>query len=580
MKHLSNSVKLLCLALTLLLCLPILTACSGGEQQKDTTQEATQEITTGQTISETPATQQPTTQETPTEDTSVEQPTTQEEITTQEPTTEQETTEPAEPQLLTSLSFSMLPSDINLSKYLTNPNQCTSSLVADGENGQLLALTASSITDPGSSDPYVYFKHAQLVKDLGYVAVDTREYPYLVLRVRGQGLTGGIFSFYGYNTKTPSGTGVTGQVDYPLQDTEDWQYLWIDLSKYDKNLSLLRFDMENMAGADGEVLYISDMTFFADKQESLAYMPSDTYPIVEQTAENYVARIMSFNVQVESGSKVRADIRADMLRSLLDEYMPDSIGLQEVTPLWDGMMKNYIFNDSYACVGEPRAAGQEASLIYYRTDKYELLDSGTFWLSDTPDVSGSKYEESKYIRICTWAHLRDRVTGNEYVHVNTHLDNLGGSDGRSLRKKQIIVILKFLQRFDGIPMVMTGDLNQAAVNAEGTQYSVYKTLTGVKSFTLDDGTEAFSRFSNARYDAPDNMPEGICATMVASHDPNGTKYNPAKEPIDYVLYTKDSLTALSYKIRLYDRCGMYLSDHLPVISEIKFAPTPPAEESN
>ena len=123
-------------------------------------------------------------------------------------------------------------------------------------------------------------------------------------------------------------------------------------------------------------------------------------------------------------------------------------------------------------------------------------------------------------------------------------------------------------------MVMTGDLNQAAVNSEGKQYAVYKTLTGAKAFKLDDGTEAFSRFSNARYEAPDNMPEGICATMVASHDPNGTKYNPAKEPIDYVLYTKDTLTALSYKIRLFDRCGMYLSDHLPVISEIRFAPTP------
>lgn len=574
MKHLSNSVKLFSLALALLFCLPILAACDGGEQQKGTTQAPTEEISTQEIKTEAPETQQETTNEPDTEQTSTEQPTTQPEATTQEPT------EPAEPQLLTSLSFSMLPSDINLSKYLTSPHQCTSSLVPDNEGGQLLALTTSSITDPGTSDPYVYFKYAQLIKDLGYKAVDTREYPYLVLRVRGQGLTGGIFSFYGYSTKTPSGTGVTGQVDYHLQNIEDWQYLWINLAKYDKNLPLLRFDMENMAGADGEVLYISDMIFFADKEESLAYMPSDTYPIVEQTAENYVAKIMSFNVQVESGSKVRADIRADMLRSLLDEYMPDSIGLQEVTPLWDGMMKNYVFNDSYACVGEPRAAGQEASLIYYRTDKYELLDSGTFWLSDTPDVPGSKFEASLYIRICTWAHLRDRVTGNEYVHVNTHLDNLGGSDGRSLRKKQIIVILKFLQRFDGIPMVMTGDLNQAAVNAEGTQYSVYKTLTGVKSFTLDDGTEAFSRFSNARYEAPDNMPEGMCATMVASHDPNGTKYNPAKEPIDYVLYTKDSLTALSYKIRLYDRCGMYLSDHLPVISEIKFAPTPPAEESN
>lgn len=558
--------KLSCLLLALLLCLPLLAACNNEKAPENTTEASTEAASQEQTPDDSTEQATEASTEAPNDQTT--------EQYTEPPTTEAET-EPPAPELLTSLSFSSLPDDIDLSKYFIQPHQCTVSLTRTEADEKVLALTSSSISAAGSSDPYVYFRHAQLIKDLGYESVDTREYPYMVLRVRAKGLTGGIFSFYGYSTKSPSGTGVTGQVDYRLQRTEDWQYLWIDLSKYNKkHLPLFRFDMENMAAAEGEVLYVSDMMFFADKEQSLAYMPAKTYPIAEQTADNYVAKIMSFNVQVESGSKVRADIRADMLRDLIDEYVPDSIGLQEVTPLWDGMLKNFVFNDSYACVGEPRAAGQEASLIYYRTDKFELLDSGTFWLSDTPDVVGSKFEASLYIRICTWAHLRDRTTGNEYVHVNTHLDNLGGSDGRSLRTKQITVILKFLQRFEGIPMVMTGDLNQAAVNSEGKQYAVYKTLTGAKAFKLDDGTEAFSRFSNARYEAPDNMPEDFCASMVASHDPNGTKYNPTKEPIDYVLYTKDSLTALSYKLRLFDRCGMYLSDHLPVICEIRFAPTP------
>ena len=578
MKHTAWQYRLTCLLAALLLCLPLLAACDGGDKPEQTPKETTEQPSeqgTTEPVTETES-------ETETEPESESESESESETETEtEPESESETEPAPEPELLTSLSFSLLPADIKLSDYLFQAHQCKASLVQNETDGQLLALTTTSVSDPNASDPYVYFRHAKLAKDLGYESVDTREYPYMVLRIRTHNMTGGIFSYYGYATKSPSGTGVTGQVDYRLQRTEDWQYIWIDLSKYNKNLPLLRFDMENMAAANGEVLYISDITFYADKEQSLACKPSNTYPINEQTSDNYVAKIMSFNVQVESGSKVRADIRADiradMLYDLLDEYMPDSIGLQEVTPLWDGMMKNFIFNDSYACVGEPRAPGQEATLIYYRTDKFELLDSGTFWLSDTPDVQGSKFEESKYIRICTWAHLRDRATGNEYVHVNTHLDNLGGSDGRSLRKKQITVILKFLQRFEGIPMVMTGDLNQAAVNGEGAQYSVYKTLIGAQTFKLDDGTKVFSRFSNARYEAPDNMPEGICATMVASHDPDGDKYNPAKEPIDYVLYTKDTLTALSYKIRLFDRCGMYLSDHLPVISEIRFAPTPITE---
>ena len=572
MKHATLQIKLLCLTATLVLCLPLLAACNQSGADIETTEQTTAAPTTEQPQEQTTASD--------TEDTTMAEtePATETEAETETTSETESETEPApEPELLTSLSFSMLPADIKLSDYLFQAHQCKASLEQNEAKGQLLALTTSSISAPNTSDPYVYFKHAQLVKDLGYAPVDTREYPYLVLKIRAADLTGGIFSFYGYSTKTPSGTGVTGQVDYRLQRTEDWQYLWIDLSKYNKNLPLFRFDMENMAAANGEVLYLDEMTFFADKEASLAYKPANTYPITEQTADDYQIKVMSFNVQVESGSKVRADIRADMLHDLLDEYMPDSIGLQEVTPLWEGMMKNFIFNASYACVGEQRAPGQEASLIYYRTDKFELVDSGTFWLSDTPDVKGSKFEESQYIRICTWAHLRDRVTGKEYVHVNTHLDNLGSSEGRALRTKQITVILRFIQRFGDTPMVMTGDLNQAAVNSENKQYAVYKTLTGAKAFELADGTKAYSPFSNTRYDAPDNMPEGFCASMTASHDPNGSKYNPAKEPIDYVLYTPSSLTALSYKLRLFDRCGMYLSDHLPVISEIKFAPSPVTE---
>ena len=569
MKRFATWIRLLFMAVSLLLCLPLLFACNGGSTPEVTTEQPSE------TPSEDVTTEQPS--EAPSEGVTTEQPTT-EEPTTEEPTTEEPTTEAPEPELLSAISFSALSADLDLSDYFIQAHQCAVSLEQTAQDGQVLALTTKSISSPGASDPYVYFKHAQLAKDLGYESVDTRDYPYLVLRVRSAGLTGGIFSFYGYATKSPSGTGVTGQVDYRLQKNEDWQYLWIDLSKYNKNLPLFRFDMANMAGADGEVLYVSDITFYADKEESLAYRPAKTYPVNEQTAQDYVARVMSFNVQTENGTQVRADIRADMLRDLLDEYMPDSIGMQEVTTLWRGMMDNFIFNDSYASVGDPRTPGGEANPIYYRVDKFELVDSGTFWLSDTPDVQGSYLEGCLYPRICTWAHLRDRVTGQEFVHFNTHLDHLSGSDGRTLRKKQFTVILNFMERFGDIPMIVTGDLNQAAVNSENKQYAVYKTMVGVSAYkTLEDGTKLFSPLSNARYDAPDNMPEGICATMTQSYDQAGTKYNPAKEPIDYVLYTKASLTALSYKIRLYDRCGIYLSDHLPVICEIKFAPTPETE---
>ncbi len=565
MKHVMQRTRIFCFVSALLLCLPLLAACTGGG-------DVTQPTTDGTT--EQPATEQPTEDvtEQPTEDTTQETTEVPTEQTTEQTTEAQ--TEPPARELKTSLSFTELGSEIQLSKYFTSPYQCEAALTEDGTLRLSTAKTPKSVT---ASDPYIYVKLAQLIKDLGYDAVDTREYPHMVLRVRSEGRTGKVFSLFGYSSKTPSGAGITGQLDRYVANSEDWQYVYFDLSSYNKNLITYRFDLTNSALANGESLYVSDISFYATAEEATALLSPDVYPVIEQTADNYTAKIMSFNVQTENGTQVRADIRMDMLRDLLDEYQPDSIGMQEVTTKWRDMMDTYAFNQSYAGVGEARTPGGEANPIYYRADKFELVDSGTFWLSDTPDVEGSKFEESLYVRICTWAHLRDKTTGKEYVHVNTHLDNLGSSEGRTLRKQQITVILKFLQRFGDIPMVLTGDLNQAAVNAEGTQYSVYKTLVGINAIKLDDGTKIYSPFSNARYDAPDNMPEGQSATMTKYYDEKDSKYNPAKEPIDYVLYTSASLTALSYKIRLYDRGGVYLSDHLPVISEIKFAPAPTQE---
>ena len=213
----------------------------------------------------------------------------------------------------------------------------------------------------------------------------------------------------------------------------------------------------------------------------------------------------------------------------------------------------------------------EQSCIFYRSDKFDLLDSGTFWLSDTPDVVGSAFETSLYPRICTYVHLKDKATGLEYIHMNTHLDHLGGSDGRSLRLKQETVMLQKLATLPDVPVVITGDFNQRAHStSSGNAYAVYKLMTGERSFKMPDGTEITMNLADSRVHAPENMPEGFTATMTVYHDESHSSYNPSREPIDYAFYSPDKLEAISYAIRLYDRDGIYLSDHLPVITTFKF----------
>ena len=553
-----RTIRSLCLLCTLLLCLPLLAACDSGK-----TNQPDAETTETESVGSSSSTES-----------NVES-TADTEAETDAETEAETQPEPTGPK--SSLSFTELSADIVLSDYFVNTNQCAVSLT---EQGTLCLTTANTPANLSESDPYVHLLYGKLLDDLGYDSTSTRSYSHMVLRVRSTNRSSNLFSLFGFSTNNPKGDGLTGQMDAYLGNSEDWQYLYFDLSSFKKNLITFRFDMSGMAAADGEVLEISDITFYETAEQAQALLTPDYYPVIEQSADDYVAKIMSFNVQTENGTQVRADIRMTMLRTLIDEYRPDSIGLQEVTTKWSEMMAAYCFNQSYACVGEPRTKGGEANLIYYRSDKFELVDSGTFWLSETPDVEGSALAGVNYPRICTWAHLRDKVTGKEYVHLNTHLDHNGNNDsstGKKLREAQFTVILKFMQRFGDLPMVVTGDLNQGALTGEGAKYAFYKTVIGDKAFKLDDGTEAYSPLANTRFDAPDNMPEGQNASQTAYLDPANSKYNPAKEPIDYVLYTDASLTALSYRVRLYDVGGLYLSDHLPVIAELKFAPTPAAE---
>ena len=565
--------KITALMLSLLMLVSMIASCNQGTTTDDTkapaedkTQAATdpsQEEVTGAATGA--VTEVPT--EVPTE-APTEAPT--------EPETEAET-QPPEPQLLNHISFDEVTKlGLDLTDYLIRPSQTTSAVTLDGDKS-VLSLTAKKSTSSSASDPYVHFNYESLAEDMKGLAVDTLEYQYLVLRIKATDLWGHTFSLYGYPTSRVQGAGAIGEKQARIDDTEDWQYITFNLTGSDKSLVAFRFDYVNATTTE-DTVHISDMYFFKTEEEAMSLAGADTYPVVEQTMDNYVLNIMSFNVQTENGTAVRMDIRADMLRDLIDEYMPDSIGMQEVTSKWRELMDNFVFNDSYTGVGVARtdnpALGLEQSCIFYRSDKYDLLDSGTFWLSDTPDVVGSKIENANYPRICTYVHLKDKVTGFEYIHMNTHLDHDGDNTakvGRQIRLAQAETMLKKLHSLNAdVAVVITGDFNQRAANpSTGVEFPLYELLTGKTSMTLDNGTEITFKLADSRMDAPENMPEDFTATMTKYHDPDNSGYNPARGPIDYCFYSTDKLEALSYAIRLYDKDGVFLSDHLPVITSFK-----------
>ncbi|MBP3666125.1 MAG: endonuclease/exonuclease/phosphatase family protein [Clostridia bacterium] len=557
MKHMTRFLWLAGL-LTLCLCLAF-TACDGGDTS-ETTPALSETDTPTEPVTEAPSEESAELSET--------------EILTEAPTAAptEEITEPETepPTLMLTVDLDKVATD-DAGAFVTRPTKCDVSFENDETEGKVLRMTTKGITAVGTAKPYILLELGDLVASVNGILPNTTEYPHVVLKVRAHELWSRSLSFFGGTTAREAGTADGFARVTRVADSDDWQYVYLNLTPFTKNWSVFYLNFEKAAGKNGEYMDLAEVHFFATAEEAAALCPavSDTYPIVEQTMEDYTLKVMSFNVQTENGTQVDFDLRAELLRDLMDELQPDSIGMQEVTTGWIYRMDTFAFNKSYAGVGEGRTPGGEASSIYYRKDKFDLVASGTFWLSETPDVAGSYLEASLYPRICTWAHLRDKVTGYEYIHINTHLDHLGNSKGgKELRTAQIRVILEYIQSFPDVPMVMTGDFNHAKTTSAENIYAMFKNILGISTFTSSTGESITGNFSDARTEAAETVSPDAWASLTAYWQEGTDSYNPAKKPIDYVFYTTGDFEAMVYRNIHYHRDGIYMSDHLPQYCEL------------
>jgi endonuclease/exonuclease/phosphatase family metal-dependent hydrolase len=178
-------------------------------------------------------------------------------------------------------------------------------------------------------------------------------------------------------------------------------------------------------------------------------------PIAE-AAQTQDFTVMSYNVKI-SGDGLRAvEKRAPLIVNTVKEKAPDSVGFQETDKNWVELIAEMM--PEYAYVAEYREDGiekGESSAIFYLKDKYELIEEGHFWLSETPDEP-SKGWDAACERICSYAILRDKETGFVYAHFNAHLDHVG-----SVAPTKSIELLsaKIAEIAPDIPVVLTGDFN-------------------------------------------------------------------------------------------------------------------------
>ena len=177
---------------------------------------------------------------------------------------------------------------------------------------------------------------------------------------------------------------------------------------------------------------------------------------IKQEALAQDLTVMSYNLKCSGEGRYSQESRKDAVCTLIDKYSPDSLGVQEADKNWVGLL-NATLTD-YANVGTYRDDGiseGESNNIFYKKDKYELVDSGDFWLSKTPDVPSKDWDSACY-RICTYAVLKDKQTGFVYAHFNTHFDHVSDV---AQAESVALISSKIAEIAPDIPVVLTGDFN-------------------------------------------------------------------------------------------------------------------------
>ncbi len=257
-----------------------------------------------------------------------------------------------------------------------------------------------------------------------------------------------------------------------------------------------------------------------------------------EVKEENAMRIMSFNIRCTNVGKDSWEDRIGIVSQTMLESEADSIGVQEATPEWMATLKETV-GEKYAYVGVGRDDGDnegEYSAVFYLKDKYEVVDSDTFWLSETPDKPSFGWDAACR-RVCTWVQLKDKQTGKQYVHMNTHFDHVG----ISARKNSVEMIIDKAKTFTDIPVVFTADMN---VVQGSTNYNQF----------VDSGY-----FRDTKFAAPDSM------NYCTYHD---TKPDMHKDDvIDYVMIN-DGFDALTYRVVTEGVDGRFVSDHYPIYADI------------
>ena len=265
-------------------------------------------------------------------------------------------------------------------------------------------------------------------------------------------------------------------------------------------------------------------------------------------------RVMSYNVRlgVAKDGDNSWENRREATPAMLRDIRPAVFGVQEA---YDFQIA-YILEQcpEYKAVGVGRDDGKsdgEHMSVFYDSTRIELLNWGTYWLSETPDVPSFGWD-AKCRRTATWTLLREIASGQKFYFVNTHLDHIGVM----ARKNGLALIYNKIKEMNpsGLPMVLTGDFNILPDNDGLTDLN---TLMKSARFYSDDADTIGSFNGFGKY--------GLSSGAPKLGD--SQKDKKTLRPLDYIYYSGFE-RSLCFKVVTKSYAGKkFISDHYPVYGE-------------
>lgn len=250
-------------------------------------------------------------------------------------------------------------------------------------------------------------------------------------------------------------------------------------------------------------------------------------------------KVMSYNILCAGRGENAWEKRIPLVVRTIRNADPDVFGVQEAHYHWMRALMG-AFPD-YAHVGVGRDNGKkrgEFSAVFYKKDAFRLLDSGNFWLSETPDVP-KKGWDAVCIRICSWAKLQQKADGKTFVFMNTHLDHVGQ---KAMQGGAELIGQRAAEIAGELPVILTGDFN---VTPDSVPCLTVKAAGFADTRDLAPGADTGITFNNFE-----------------------TEPSEDQAVIDYI-FIKGPVQAKKMQVVRKKLDGHLPSDHYPVVAQLQ-----------